>query len=187
MDDRRITWSLAQEEKETLCRRIQEAAAWASQPWPCPLTETAFRSRDLWPEGYSDTSYSWWEPPLVQIEDWIDEVSAKRARGIEEFSLEVPSLETALESGSVLAHDLGRCAGDRVPGSDSPFFDNLDNAAWDMWLILTRNVSGPCKGPVWLSWIPRDHVGEVRGAVRLSPAHCLFWEDPVELGLKTLR
>src|SRR5688572_13434379 len=112
MDGTPIACSLTAEEKETLLRRIPEAAAWASQPWPSPMTDTSFRSRDLWPEGYSDASYSWWEPPLRRIEDWIEEVSAERARGIAEFSLEVPSLETALEKGSILAHNLRGCSGD---------------------------------------------------------------------------
>jgi len=176
MDDGPITWSLTSDERETLRRRIPEAAAWASQPWPSPLTETAFRSRDLWPEDYSDTSYSWWEPPFRRIEDWIEEVSTKRARGLVEFSIEVPSLEIALQSGSILAHDLGRCAADQAPGSDSPFFDKLDNTAWDTWLLITRNVSGKgCKGPVWLSWVSRDPVAEVRRAARSSTAGCFFW------------
>ena len=184
MDGTPITCSLTVEEKETLRRRIPEAAAWASQPWPCPLTDTAFRSRDLWPEGYSDASYSWWEPPLGRIGDWIDEVSAKRARGIEEFSLEVPSPDIALERGSILAHNLGGCIGDRLASTSTPLFDKLDNSAWDTWLLLARNASGGGGlGPLWLSWIPREHVEEVQSAIDVTSTDCLLWVDAGELGL----
>jgi uncharacterized glyoxalase superfamily protein PhnB len=179
-----ITWSLTSDEKDVLRRRIAEAAAWAEHLGSWPLTETSFRSRDLWPEGYSDTSYSWWEPPLVQIEDWIDDVAAKRSRGIEDLSLEVPSLASALECGRILAHDVRGCAGDPIQRNDSPFIDKLDNSAWDTWLLLTGNAAGEkLVGPVWLSWVPREHVEEVRQSVETSSTDCLFWADARALGL----
>jgi hypothetical protein len=184
MDGSPITWSLTEDEKETLRRRIPEAAAWASQPWPSPMTDTSFRSRDLWPEGYSDASYSWWEPPPGRIKDWIEEVSTKRAQGIAELSLEVHSLETALEKGSILAHNLGGCIGDWLASTSTPFFDKLDNGGWDTWLLLARNASaGGGFGPLWLSWIPREHVEEVQSAIDVTSTDCLLWVDARELGL----
>ena len=172
-----IRLTLSEDEKEILRRRIPEAAAWAAQVAPGPLTTASLRTRELMPERYSDELWSL-DQPSDLVRGWFAHVSGQRSKGIEERALRVPSLESALESGFILAHHVGACMMDELPAGKSPFFDRLDNTAWDTWPLVVEQENDP----VWLSWIDRSRAAEVDAAAWMTTTQCLSWVDPEHLG-----
>ena len=176
------TWTLGEDERFALTRRLREAASWClARTYPEDPAEV-LRSPELSPPGYADIGDRWESPSLMRQR--IRHVATERERLLRERGMPIVALDLALRSGRILGHDVPACTFDQIPNAASPLFDLQDNIGWDAWVDWLPEPGDPDREDAFmcLSWVPERLVPAVDGAM-VSCTDCLVWIGPESLSL----
>lgn len=178
------TWTLSESTLDELRVRVQEAASWCLvQQYPEDPTKI-LRSPELEPPKFAEMQRLWEDVPL--FEECIQHVFATRSRLLDERMVERVSLDSALQAGRILGHDLASCTADQLPHAMSAVFDLWDNIGWDSWVHCLPSDSADrdrLDHTTCLAWIPERLIPLVDGAM-ISCTDCVLWIPAEHLSLR---